>query len=161
MSQLNVSIQRALQGVSVDRTEASMVLCFVLGSSLAYKLQLPTSPVGSLSEFYHQHHSASVNDIISEINEEYPINPTLAVDFVKKCYALRYKLVFEPTNEQILDVMGVVMSDNTDCLPPQVMDIQRRNKDNPGMELLRDLFWRFETEWRNRYKSEEVAPPTY
>ncbi len=157
MSQLTVSIQRAFQNTSYNATEGSLLLCFALGTSLAYKLQLPTSPVMSLSEYYHQHHSAIVNDIVSEINEAYPINPVLAVDFVKKSFELRYKLVFDPTNEQSLDVMGVVMGSSNDCLPPQVKDLHLRNRDNPGMETLRDLFWRFDKAFRDRLVTEAPA----
>ncbi len=158
MSQLTVSIQRALQNTNSNATESSLLLCFALGTSLAYKLQLPTSPVMSLSEYYHQHHSVIVNDIVSEINEEFSINPVLAVDFVKKCFELRYNLVFVPTNEQSMDVMAVIMGDNNDCLPPQVKDIQKRNRDNPGMDTLRDLFWRFDKNLRERLITE--APST-
>lgn len=156
MSNITLSIQRALQCCSVQTGKEKELICFAVASTLAYTLTLPSAPVVSIAAFYNSTHSASVDAFLSECNEQFVFNAVLAQDYVRKCFAFRYSMVYDACNPHVVDIVSAMFAADNSFLPPDLIDISRRNLTNEGFETLRDLIWRFSRELNE--SGSETAP---
>lgn len=81
------------------------ILSIALARAVGYSLDLPTSPVNeSLNDpgmFYISNVQSFAEEIVSQVNEQIPVDVQKTCDLIKAVWTFRYRLVFNPSNPTV------------------------------------------------------------
>lgn len=150
MHHLTIRLRNALDSTNFNQGQRTLLLSFALAQSIAYNLQLPSSNVDSTRSFYQSNHAENVRKQVSEFNEHFVVNTKEVLDLIFKIYTVRYKLVFEPTNQFVLKAIDTLVTQDVEDIPPVISDLAIRNLDQPGFTTLRQVLLAFNDEWNRK-----------
>lgn len=157
MHKLSMRIRSALNDCVFEENKRNTFIAFALAQSLATALALPTTPVASIGAYYNDLHASNVNAMLSEFNEHFVVNLLEAQDLIKKCYAFRYKMVFEPSLEVSIEFMTAMYAVSNEQLPPVLKDMQAANIGRPDFLALLSLIRDFRAEWSNGLEVDKIV----
>lgn len=104
---------------SADRKR---VIAIAIGRAISISLALPSQETSIGPELhYDQSHVPTVNSIVSQLNEIYPLDVALVIDVTRMYYAFRYNLVYCP--KTFSNLMDRIMVWSEDILPERVRDL--------------------------------------
>lgn len=125
--------------VKINTVDRKRVVGVALGRAIALLLQMPTAQLTVSPEHYFDMNLFnSINDLISPINEIYPVDFQLVADTAKMYYCFRYRMIYDP--KVFADLFDKLALWSDDILPPATKDlalaVQSRSELNPDIEKL-------------------------
>jgi hypothetical protein len=110
MLKLATALRNIIADYEVHPSEREMFTTILVSRTIAFGLTLPSSPVDNAFAFYEQVHIETVKSAVSAINEVQVIPVPLLLEQVRKVWATRYRMVFEPTSEEAFDLVQAIMN---------------------------------------------------
>lgn len=105
-------IRRCMDNNQVPPKDRERFAVLVVSRLVAYHLELPSSPVSNVQEFYSTRLLPEVNDVVSALNEELVVPVAFLTELVRKIWIMRYRMVFDPSDAETFHVfLGLVNSD--------------------------------------------------
>lgn len=101
-------IRRCMDNNQVPPKDRERFAVLVVSRVVAYHLELPSSPVSNVNEFYSVRLLPEVNDVVSALNEELVIPVAFVAELIKKIWIMRYRMVFDPCD--IIEVYQVFLT---------------------------------------------------
>ncbi len=128
------SITSLLSESGKQGQDRAIFAAVLISRSIAVCLQLPTSPVANPYEFFNSSHAATVNSVVSAINEAMVINVGEVQRLTREQWVARYRMVYTPTNGDALACLNACLESDGSIFAGDVLRIL---KSNPT----RDMGW--------------------
>ena len=110
---------------NLSGADRKRIVAIAIGRAVSISLQLPSQMLTTGPEHhYDTNHVAAVNEIVSALNEIYPLDVALVIDVARMYYSFRYNLVYSPRT--FANFMDRIMVWSDDILPPRVKDLAQQ-----------------------------------
>lgn len=110
MLKLASTLRSIMTDYEVHPSEREMFATILISRTIAFSLTLPSSPVENCHAFFEQVHIETVNSAVSAVNEVQVVAVPLVLEQVRKVWATRYRMVFEPTSDEAFDLVQTIMN---------------------------------------------------
>jgi hypothetical protein len=134
------SVQNLLDTYSVALGDRSYMLALGLARCIAYDLPIPTTAVDVPLSYFALNHTATINDLLGDINEQVVINMELASSLIKKLWLMRYNVVYDSSNVAVQDVLDSIISKGSPELPPNMKEMYARYTNRGFMTRIADMY---------------------
>lgn len=94
-------------------SDRNSFITLVVARSIAFNLQLPSSRLKNVYDFYISSHLETVDGIVCKLNELSPIPVAAILKAVRELWVARYRIVFDPNHEQAKSLMNCVLGCDT------------------------------------------------
>lgn len=119
--QLITAITRIVNESTPTENRSAFVTLLV-SRAIAFNLQLPTSRVENIYDFYIASHLATVERLVSEINESFVIPVQDTIKATRELWVARYRMVFTPTHEQAINIVNCVLNGDSSLYNTEVLN---------------------------------------
>lgn len=110
---------------NLSGADRKRIVAISLGRAIAIGLQLPAQELTVTPDHhYDSTHMETVNNVVSQLNEIYPLDLALVIDVARMYYSFRYNMVYCPRT--FAAVMDRIMVWSDDILPERVKDLAQQ-----------------------------------
>lgn len=113
---ISAIVEQSCRGVS----DISTTLGIAIARTVAYHLPLTTSRVDNPYVAFDTTAKAEALSILNDINEAYVIKIDDTLDLIQRLWVMRYRLVFEPSNEAVNSFITALMTVGSRELQPEI-----------------------------------------
>lgn len=107
---------------NLSGADRKRIVAIAIGRAVAIALPLPAQQLTvSPCHHYDSNHVETVNRMVSNINEIYPLDVALVIDVTRMYYEFRYNMVYNP--RVFSQLMDRIMVWSDDILPLKVKDL--------------------------------------
>lgn len=122
-------IKYTLEGKEISLADRSKVFEVLIAEAVAARMDLPTSPVEDVRQYFMTHHKVDVITKLSKVNELQVIDVDRTTELTYKTWLLRYRLVFEMCSSTCGRLLNHAVEANVLSMDPEHRRVITENKD--------------------------------
>ena len=109
---------------------------FLVAREIAFRLQLPSSKVDNVRLFYGTNHTPVAKEMVSSVNEQYPLDVHSTIELVYRIWFHRYDLCHSSSTFRRYDSF-------TTEIAPRYLEVYNRWTADPLLDGLSATIWAF------------------
>lgn len=115
---------------SVPVEQRAKVLSIAMARAIGYSLAMPTSKVELPLSHYAMQEKSMVDQVVSEINEIYPIDVEKTCSLIQAFWLFRYRVIYDVNNTAVREFMDGLVKCGSREFPGYVSEFMIELKDD-------------------------------